>query len=311
MLLRQFRSFYARHFPNDMEQLIDYFSVFGGLGWEVDVDTPIEELIVTHVLENYGHLYNQIALKTLGDASYHRLLSALAIGDRRMHSAFKRARISDAKGGAALNYLRDCGLLEMEYSREAAPVKAYPKQKLKREIVRHRISHKLRFTSPFLRFWFYFIAPNHREIEQGNYESVLRRFEQHHQSFTGLIYEELSNLYLTELFTDDPIVDSGSYWDRQVEIDILVQTQSGKEIVGECKWTNHKINKKELGKLMDKCEKISLDPAMVVIFSKRGFSNELEQLRSDRLRLFSCNDLEPLLQDVSGSDLISGFAPPE
>jgi len=38
MLLKQFRSFYARNYPNDMERQIAYFSIFGGLEWQIDTD---------------------------------------------------------------------------------------------------------------------------------------------------------------------------------------------------------------------------------------------------------------------------------
>jgi len=294
-----------------MEQLISYFAVFGGLGWEIDVDAPLEELIVTQILDNYGHLYNEICRKATDDPAYHRLLSAMAVGDRRMHSAFKRARVHDAKGGQMLRYLREAGILEMEYSREAPPVRDYPKQKLKREIARHRISHKMRFTSPFLRFWFYFVAPLNRDIQQGRYESVLERFEQRRHSFTGLIYEDLSNLFLELMHQDDPIIDAGSYWDRQVEIDIFARTAKGRTIIGECKWTNHKVNKSELTKLLGKCETIELQPDVVALFCKRGFSNELEHLKGPHLELYSAKDFEWMLQGVTPSDLIKGFARPE
>ena len=294
-----------------MEQLIAYFAVFGGLGWEIDVDTPLETLIVDTILENYGHLYNQICAKVTDDVAYHRLLSALAVGDRRIHSAFRRAHVSEAQGGAMLNYLRDVGILEVELSREAPPVKEYPKQKLKREVARHRISHKMRFTSPFLRFWFYFVSPLHRDIEQGNYESVLERFEERRHSFTGLVFEDLSNLFLELMHKDDPIVDAGSYWDRQVEIDIFARTDRGRTIIGECKWTNHKINKSELTKLLSKCETIELEPDVVALFCKRGFSKELEQMKGPNLELYSAKDFEWMLQGVSQSDLIKGFARPE
>ncbi len=309
MLLRQFRSFHVRHFPDDMERLIEYFAVFGGLGWEIDVDQPLESLIVTHILDNYGHLYNEICRRATDDPSYHRLLSAVAVGDRRMHSAFKRSHMSETKGGQALNYLRDSGILEMEYSREAPPVRDYPKQKLKREIARHRISHKMRFTSPFLRFWFYFVAPLHREIETGRYEKLLERFAERRQAFTGRVFEALSNLFLERMQQEDPIVEAGSYWDRQVEIDIFARTASGRVIIGECKWTNHKINKSELTKLLAKCETIELEPDVVAMFCKRGFSKELEQMKGSALELYSAKDFEWLLQGVTPGELIRGYAP--
>lgn len=45
MLLKQFRSFYARNFPDEMEQMIEYFAVFGGLDEAIDLHLPLETLI--------------------------------------------------------------------------------------------------------------------------------------------------------------------------------------------------------------------------------------------------------------------------
>ena len=46
--------------------------------------------------------------------------------------------------------------------------------------------------------------------------------------------------------------------DRKIEIDILIVTKDEKKYVAECKWRNHKVNKKELHKIHEKCEKLDL-----------------------------------------------------
>jgi len=306
MLLQQLRSFYYLHQPYDMERLVEYFGVFGGIDVMVDIDAPIEEQIEKQILDHYGHFYNAIAELVLDEKVHYRLLRAFAKGDRRMHSAFKRARLSNEKGGSALAFLQNAGILEIEFSREQPPVKLHPKQKLKREVARHRISHKMRFSAPFLRFWFYFVTPHHENIQRGDYSAFFEYFAKHRQSFSGLVFEEISNLLLQHHFKEDAIIDTGSYWDRHVEIDLLARTRSGKNIVGECKWTNHKVNKSELGKLHDKCEKIGLESDIIVLFSKRGFSNELYSLQNDALLLFSADDIERLLQGVGDADRIRG-----
>ncbi len=279
-----------------MEQCIDAFAIFGGFKKSIDLDIPIETLIATHILDNYGELYNDIAFDIQDDDDIRKLLSAIAIGDRRIHSAFKRARLSPNRGSVALSFLRENNIIELERSREKPPEKLYPKQQLKREVARHRISHKLRFSSPFLRFWFYFIAPHHKQIERGNFDTVLESYRQHHQAFSGYIFEELSNLLL-KYTHKSIIISSGSYWDRNVEIDILALDEKEKIIAGECKWRNHKINKKELHKLEEKCQKLVLSPDLIVLFSKRGFSNELLSIASDTLKLYSAEDFKVLLRD--------------
>jgi uncharacterized protein len=298
-LLEQFRSFYFKNYPDDMETQIAYFAVFGGVDWQIDTTKDIKELIVTLVLENFDSLYAQVQELTLKNKDYKRLLRALAVGDRRIFSAFNKAGLNNGNGGAALNYLQEKGLIEMEYSREATPRKNSPHEKLKRADARHRISHKVFFTYPFIRFWFYFISPNFKYIQEGKFNKVLEDFEQRYNSYTSLVYEELSELLLNYNLRDAHIISSGSYWDANVEIDILTVTENGRIYVGECKWTNHKVNKKELHKINDKCEKLGISPTQIVLFSKRGFSKELEAMAGPNLALYTSEDLTALVKSNS------------
>jgi len=306
MLRQQFRSFYFHHMVHDMERLVEYFSVFGGLGWQIDIDAPLEELIETEILDNFGILHNQILALTTDEQQYSRLLTTLARGDRRIFSAFNKSGVSNLYGGLSLKHLQNTGVLEAEYSREEPPEK--DGQKLKREVARHRISHKMRFTSPFLRFWFYFIAPMRHQIEEGEYDKVIYNFKKHHQSFVGFTFEELSNEMMKMKLATLQILDSGSYWDRYVEIDLMARSANNQLIVGECKWKNHKINKKELNRLIEKCEKVDFHPDIYMFFAKRGFSKELLNMQDQKLQLYACDDFEELLQNISEDDLIEGFS---
>lgn len=287
-----------------MEQLIEHFAVFGGLGWKLDPNATLIELVRDVILENFDTLNHKIDELVLHDKSYKRLLNALARGDRRIFSAFNKAGLNNQNGGAALNYLQEKGLIQIEYSREDPPRPAKPHEKLKREEARRRISHKVLFTKPFLRFWFYFIYPHAREIKEKDFEKVLKSFKEKRNSYTSLIFEELSEILLNYYIRDSQIVSSGSYWDAKVEIDIFTITEKGKIYVGECKWTNHIINKKELHKLVEKCETLGLQPDQITFFSKRGFSKELEQSQSKDIALYSCEDFAVLLKNISKEQLI-------
>ncbi|QOP46386.1 DUF234 domain-containing protein [Sulfurimonas paralvinellae] len=295
-LLEQFRSFYFQNYPDDMETQISYFAVFGGLDWDIDTTKPISELIQTLILDNFEAIDAKMRELTLNETINRKLLKALATGDRRIFSAFNKAGLNNGNGGAALNYLQEKGLIQLEYSREEHPREKYPKTKLKREEARHRISHKVLFTHPFIRFWFYFIIPHIKEIETKKYDAFLKDFELRHNSYTSLVYEELSEVLLNYNLRDANIMSSGSYWDANLEIDILTLTQNGRIYVGECKWTNHKVNKKELHKINDKCKKLGIEPTQIVFFSKRGFSNELKQLQGTSLALYSSEDFEALVK---------------
>jgi len=306
-LIAQFRSFYFRNYPQDMETQISYFSVFGGLGWDIDTYKPAIELVKTLVLDNFTQLNEKIEQLTQNDPNNKRLLQALAVGDRRIFSAFKRAGLNNGNGGGALNYLQNIGLIQMEYSREKHPRDKNPNAKLKRRDARHRISHKVLFSHPFVRFWFYFISPQIKNIKNGDFDKVIENFNDKHNSYTSLIFEELSEVLLNYNLQDTQILSSGSYWDADLEIDILTITQNDKIYVGECKWKNHKVNKKELHKINEKCEKLHLIPTQIIFFSKRGFSKELMQLRGKNLALYSSEDFELLVKSSSKESLIDNF----
>ncbi|MFA5461415.1 MAG: DUF234 domain-containing protein [Sulfurimonas sp.] len=306
-LLEQFRSFYARNYPDDMETQIEYFAIFGGLGWEVDTTKDSSLLIKELILDNYKELNKKMQELTLSSSQCLRLLKALAIGDRKIFSAFNRAGLNNANGGSALNYLEQKGLVQIEYSREEPTRPARPNEKLKREEARYRISHKVLFTHPFVRFWFYFIAPHAREIALRQYDGFFKAFETRQNSYTSLVFEELSEILLNYNLRDSQILSSGSYWDANVEIDILTITQDDKTYVAECKWTNHKVTKAEWTKIVDKCKKTGIEPTQIIIFSKRGFSKELLKNEGKELALFCAKDFEALLKKSNEQELIGSL----
>lgn len=297
-LLEQFRSFYARNYPEEMETQIEYFAVFGGLDLEIDTSKDITVLIEDFILQNYKLLHKKIQDLTLKSKECLRLLRALAIGDRKIFSAFNRAGLNNANGGSALNFLEQKGLIQIEFSREEPARTLNPKGKLKREVARYRISHKVLFTHPFIRFWFYFIAPHAKKIEEGEYDEFFKDFKTRQNGYTSLVFEELSEILLNYNLRDSQILSSGSYWDANVEIDILTITKDEKIYVAECKWTNHKVNKSEWHKVVEKCAKLSIEPTQIVLFSKRGFSKELLKDRGKNLALYCSKDFELLLKNV-------------
>jgi len=289
--------FFHRNLPRDMEQCIDLFAIFGGLDVAIDADENVETLIIKHVLEPFEEHRSRIFEPLGSNPLYGKLLHAISTGDRRLDSAYRRARIGKERGHDAFMFLRSIGYLHIEHSREVPPLKIHPKQRFKKEVERHRISHKFRFQSPFLRFWFAFIEPFAKSVRERNYTPALDYFHLHYNECVGFIFEELCDLFICEIVSDrfhTSVLESGSYWDREVEIDLLCETMNGETWIGECKWTNHKLNKKELHRLEEKCLKLSLIPDKIFLFTKRGFSNELSTLKDPRLNLFTAEEMESL-----------------
>ncbi len=291
-LLQQFRSFYFQNNATDIEKAIEYFAVFGGMGYSVDLSKPLEELIEEKVLKNYRYIHADLTKITQSNKAHHALLSAVALGDRREHSAYRRADLSRKEGEESAAFLIKFGLLSRQES-QADPVDES-----------EEASDRLVFTAPFLRFWFSSVSPYYKGIKEGDFKEMRAKWENTKQSFFDQIYEALVIALVKQSFKEDWIVKIGSYWDKTNEIEILGKTKGGKVIAGSCKYSKSKANKSELSKLQEKCAKAALAADIYVIFSKNGFSSEFKKEKSDTLKLFSLKNLKTLMEDLSEKDLL-------
>ncbi|MEA3331697.1 MAG: DUF234 domain-containing protein [Campylobacterota bacterium] len=215
---------------------------------------------------------------------YHSILTGIATGDAKTHTAFRRANVAKDVGEKAIKELCETGIIKLQPSRKIFTTWSEDE----------KVSDKLYFSSPFMRFWFAFISPLFKGIKEGDYKEIKERFANREREFISLTFEQLSHEFLTLEFRDDPIVEIGSYWDNSVEIDIYAKTKSGKVIAGTCKYTNAKIKKSELTKLQENCQKANIEADIFVILSKRGFSSELKALKGENLKLFTVKNFKKL-----------------
>jgi hypothetical protein len=280
-----------------MEGLIEHFSLFGGVDDGVELflfDTP-QEVLTTQFVENFTHFKESITPSYIVESPYKEVLKLTARGDGRLYSILKKSKFNESLGETIVQELVALGVLYVEHSRQA-PLKVYKKQKIKKELRSFRIQPKLRFSSPFLRFWFAFVVPYEKELLQGESERFVENFLQHFERLYSLVYEQLCNAFLVEyLESNHSIVSSGSYWDHHSEFDILLMTGEGKMIVGECKYKERKVCKNELSKLKSKVVQSGLHVDTYVLFSKSGFSNELLTQQEENVLLFELQDLKKLL----------------
>ncbi len=284
--LEQFRSFYKAHKPNNFEEAVEKFAIFGGVGWgDIDTSKPSIELIESIILPDFRYIRNDVTELTTGMPLYHSILTGIAMGDGKPHTAFKRANVSKEVGESALDEIIDTGIIRLEKSKKIFTSWAESEA----------ISNKLYFTSPFLRFWFAFVSPLFKGIRDGDYKEIRERFTNRESEFYQLVFTQLSYELIKLSFKDDPIVEIGSYWDNDVDIDIYAKTKSGKIIAGTTKYTNAKVKKSELTRLQEMCEKTGIKADIFVIVAKRGFSNELKSLKGENLKLFSVKNFKQLL----------------
>ena len=294
-ILQQFRSFCYQNSATNLEVALEYFAIFGGMGWRVDLTKPLDKLIEEKVLNNYRYIHGDTTEITNSKEIHHKILTALAIGDRREHSAFKKAQVDRVQGEESIDFLVDKGLLKIDKSIEQ-PLTDYEK-----------VSNKLLFVQPFMRFWFALISPNYKGIKAGEYDEFKKRWSEMRIEFTNHIYQQLFLELIKKSYnenSDDPIMKIGSYWDTNVEIDLLAKTKSGKFIAGSCKFSKAKAKRSEFTKLQELCGTAKIDVKHYVIFSKNKFSTELKKERGENLQLFSLKNLGNLLLELSEKDML-------
>lgn len=295
-LLQHFRSFAYQNDISDLDKALEYFAVFGGTGWELDVSQSVEVLIEEKILRHYTPLHQSMIRYTHGNPVYHRLLSIIALGTEHEHDAFKKAKIGRDRGEEAIDYLEKKSLLRFDLSVED-PAKAQA-----------RISDRLLFRLPFMRFWFAAISPYYQSISAGDFGE----FEQKWQELKGNFSIVLSNLLVRDLVVqhrqdaciDDPIVTVGSYYDKQTHIELLAKHRSGKLLAGACKYSKNPAQHNMPDTLREKCQKASLTIEEYVLFSNNGFTAEVYALEKKSMVLLSRKDLSSLLDDLTEEDLL-------
>ncbi len=296
-LLQHFRSFAYQNTIKDFDKALEYFTVFGGTGWDVDVSKNVDALIKEKILRNYEPIHNGITRFTHGNALYHMLLSIIALGENHEDAVFKKGRVGRDKGEEAMDYLEMKSLLKFDTSVEK-PLKSSDGK-----------SDRVLFELPFMRFWFATVSPYYKSISTGNFSEFEEKWSQIRGNFSiflsNLLVLELVKQSFAEKFSDDPIVSIGSYYDKHIYIEVLAKRKSGKMLAGACKYSKDAAKANMLETLKKKCEKAELDVEDYVLFSKNGFTAEIVEHKEEDTTLLSGKDLSSLLDNLDAKDLLT------
>ncbi len=296
-LLQHFRSFAYQNNIKDFDTALEYFTVFGGTGWDVDVSKSVATLIEEKILSNYEPLHKSMTRYTHNNGLYHMILTIIALGVNHENDVFKKAKVGRDKGEEAIDYLVSKSLIKFDLSVEKPLNDGGGK------------SDRILFDLPFMRFWFAMISPNYQSISEGDYDEFAQKWHKLRDNFPIL----LSNLLVLDLVKEtfnaksknDPIVKIGSYYDKKVEIDILAVRKSCTMIAGACKYSKEAAKTNMMDTLIQKCAKAELEISDYVLFSKNGFTPEVEALREKEVVLLSNAELSSLLDNLSENDLLT------
>ncbi|MBF0198067.1 MAG: ATP-binding protein [Planctomycetes bacterium] len=189
----------------------------------------IEQNIKEQFLDEYAPLYaepNYLLREELREVeNFESILFALANKTSRR----KELAASTGIDSRALDYyLRS--LLGLGYIEKMSPLSPAASKK-----------HPLyRLKDPLLRFWFRFVYPNESYLRQFGPEKTFKeRISSHLPAYYGICFEDLCRKALPNLLAREGVevgCKLGSYWDQNIQLDIIALRDDQFVEIGECKW---------------------------------------------------------------------------
>lgn len=150
-------------------------------------------------------------------------------------------------------------------------------------------------SDPFCRLWFGAIYPYMSFFEFAEIEPAYSRIEPILTKLVAERYEEVCRQWIRARAMEFNVVSVGRQWSSAYEIDVAAVNPGGElTVVGECKWSDHKLGSDILCELKRKVISHKLPVAetcQYVLFSKAGFTAELESLAVDHERIILTSGL--------------------
>jgi len=237
----------------------------------------------------YEEPHNLIKQELREPAMYNSIITAVANGATRLNEISGKTGQPDSIVGKYMKNLIDMLILE-----RTPPVFS--------DSDRDRV---YRIKDGMYRFWYRFIPDAIELIEGGRERVFLETDESKVSDFMGPAFEEICKQYLTRLNVRGglPFIfnEIGGWWGgnpytkKETEVDIVAASKKD-AILGECKWTNKKVDGGIYAGLMEKASvvpKLANRDVRYYLFSKSGFTESLTQEAdgNDRLKLIGLDDL--------------------
>lgn len=275
-----------------IEQLYGY-AVAGGIPLYLLAlaDYPdFKSAVIQTILSPRGTLFeepaNLMKQEMREPAIYNSIIKAIASGASRQKDISDTIHEEAKKIANYLTALIDLEIIEKQFPLDAPEGKR----------VIYRIKDNL------FAFWYRFIPKALSLIEMGLPEEAYQRLvEPYLNDYFGLIFEDISRQYLVRLNRERKLphlfLQFGKWWGQDPhtktpqEIDIVASNDQV-ALFAECKWRNEKTSIQVLESLKYKSQFTQKDKEKIYfLFSKSGFTNEVNQLKSDVLNLIKIEDM--------------------
>jgi len=157
----------------------------------------------------------------------------------------------------------------------------------------------------FFNFWFRFIYPNKRLIEEGEEEKVLEKIKTEFPLYFSSIFERICRKAILKNFNFSKVgmqrgkIPHAQKGKNEYEIDIVALNESTKEILfAECKWSENVDAREIISELVEKSKHVNWHnkerKESFAVFAK-SFSNKINEFEGKKVFCFDLKDLEKML----------------
>ena len=267
----------ARNFWRNLDPInrVTAYGIFGGTPAYMDAydhNASIWENVRRLIVSRNGRLNREpeelLSEELRSPAIYMGILDRISEGRRGLPLA--KIRIGNVNVIPYIRVLEKMDIIE----------RLYPVGKKKRGAL-------YIFKDEFFRFWFRFINKNYWMIEMGRYDLVMNNIKSEINDYLSHTVEKIlrelivlysgRNLFGVEI---PRFKKFGVYWDGEIEVDALGISRDT-VVIGEAKWRNEKIGLKEIGKTIEKAERLTRvfgrRNYKIILLSKEGYKQEYEE----------------------------------
>jgi AAA+ ATPase superfamily predicted ATPase len=258
---------------------LEFFALTGGVPRYLHLASPypsFKEALAALVLHPDGILHNE-ARQLLQEEiqtpnQCWSILNAIGSGANRISEIAGRIGQPANKLTRYLDLLKDLHLVRRE-----TPVLERNPAKSKKGI--YVVS------DPFFRMWFGAIYPYMSFFEFAEMEPAYSRIEPLIGKLVAECYEEVCRQWIRERALEFHASSVGRQWSSAYEIDVAaINAKFELTVVGECKWSENKMGVSIFQELEEKVISHNLplaEDCRFVLFSKSGFTSDLEQLAAE------------------------------
>ena len=267
--------YYNKFFKNKSTQdLIELYSITGGIPkYILSIDREQSALynIENNLFDKNNYLYSEpkfLIQEEVNDLSrYFSILNAISIGHTKMSSISSYLQINAGGISAYISKLIELDIIEKE-----VPITENIDNSKK-------VLYKIK--DNYLNFWFAYIYPYQSYFEIENLTYIKNKINNEFELYISKIYEDLARESMWENIPF-PLLKVGRWWDKNTEVNIVALGENNKIVFGECKYSKKQVGLSILKQLQEKAKNIKWNNSnreeYFILFSKSGFSEELEEL---------------------------------